>query len=383
MKSAIYRPATGAATRPIDDPNPDIVETVSAVRPMTSSLMDEIMGVARLRVVNANAKFVFLYYWATANHGDEKLSLRAAARNLNMPWATFRRAREELTEAHLLTPILLSNGRHRIIVNDPKEVVQNEPVVYFEPVVQNEPPPQHYIGGTDFFLEEAFRDTRVSSVSGTSQVGQVSLGRRSNLNSILTTEGGLKTPQPPYKAQYDALIDAFGPQPPLEVPASPRPKKFALKPPRGPNESPPSARRSNKLQGRSFPVYALPLMYEICFGATRQREVSALGKVVRGRVTRAILALVEMEADISRLREFYSWWKTWASGRPSPESVVSQWLNAMEQIEEGVREANGKGQQEDEYIAKLRASDAEWTPERLRELARRRAKELGNPLFQD
>lgn len=368
MKSTVYK-RSGAEGKGVGD-EPD-TETLVVMRPLTSGLIEDIIALIRLREISANAKLVYLYCWAAANHGEERVSQRATARLLNMPHETYRRAREELAAAQLLTPIRTGQGRwsvprQRTLVNDIRDPTQNRSL---DEVTQNRPVAQNRSLRRVLHRGAAPRQNSLKESKNNNRTTKT-IHKNGHTSSGLTNEEKLFHPENgPREFDRSELDDVFD-EPPPKVPDRAATGRFKLKPPPGPD----TERCSPRVSGRKLngvPVFAYAALQNLCFGAKSERQAKALSKDARGRIGSVLQRLLKSGADFNRIWEVVQWWRTWAKYMPTPEKFQEFWWRAIEEIDkftESVRdEAEASGERPDDV--------------QIQETAIRRAIELGNEYY--
>lgn len=379
MKSTIYGDEFGAVLKnPSGSEEIPSSEIVVTMRPLFDNPAERIIAMTRIQGVTANAKLVYIAYAVRGEKAPQHVSLRATARELGMPFETFRRARAQLIECKLFVPVIAGHVR-RILVQDIEEVTQNESV---GALTQNESPRiSHAMRAGPISLEnsgikkESLNATSISSRILSNNENRVVVGHETRIGDDIFADDTYSATDTLF-----AMLDGIWPPDSKAtltsptVPARPPGPTFKLRPPVGPKSR--KRRPRTSADTTDIPGWAFPKLFEVCFGVTTSKQQYALGASISGRVARALQNLLSLGADLSRLGEFLTWWKTWAKGRPSPETVVTFWLNAMEQIDASI---GADTPIDPAFIARVAQQNEEWTPERVREFARGRARELGNP----
>jgi hypothetical protein len=110
---------------------------------------------------------------------------------------------------------------------------------------------------------------------------------------------------------------------------------FRLTPPAGPIAQEEKGAEPEPKRGVPIPAQAFIDGYEICYGAKTPSEIRLVGEKNKGLLTGALATLHDSGADLSRLREWWSWFKGWATDKPHPHpfAVVSTWSRFTSEVE--------------------------------------------------
>lgn len=108
-----------------------------------------------------------------------------------------------------------------------------------------------------------------------------------------------------------------------------------LLPSLAPRAKKPSKGQRNAPIGRPISHQAFNFMFQLCYMAESQQQMTLLDARQRGRVASALGRLRDADADLSKLSKFKDWWKgSWMSKQkgsdlyqpPRPEQVVEHWF---------------------------------------------------------
>lgn len=138
----------------------------------------------------------------------------------------------------------------------------------------------------------------------------------------------LESTVPTSDVLYDDLSTVFDDPEPVV-----RPRPFRLTAPR-PIVDGSQLKRPRPKQVIKTPEWAIDWLLRLCYNIKTTQERILAGKGILGRCSGAVTNLVKARADLTRYEDWERWWWSFATNRPSPETVQATYLKGIERSEE-------------------------------------------------
>jgi hypothetical protein len=294
--------------------------------------------------VSASAKEVLLGYLDLSYqsyHGSALPPGREMARKCGMSHTTYLKSKRELIDVGIIY-IGEKKGSSFADYSSPERIHVRDFVVKFldhETVVQKLDH-GNIVGGQTRTLAKTPKDGVPFNVESSSSILNSSLIKNPRL-----PKGGGRDPideafdefdpfaDPVVFEGNDFLAEGISTEPTVvEVKGIPKHlRPFKLTPPPSGSLKKPKLLTSAKKHQPSLPVDQAMLnrMLALCYGITTTEQWVTVDKTTLQRCSAAVGKLIQARANFTQWDDWVSWWSSFATARPSPETVVRTWFKGV------------------------------------------------------